>query len=158
MKTSRFLILALILSFTLNSCKTGKKAYEQGNYYISVIQSVDKLRSQPKNKKAKASLQQAYPLALQTMELNNESLMLSNDLNKYKKILANYNKINRMYEEILRSPEALKIVPKPANYYAKMDEIKNMAAGESYVIGMEYLNKGTREDAKRAYRFFIEVR
>ena len=158
MRFSRVLIVGLVLTFTLNSCKTGKKAYEKGNYYISVIQSVNKLRSQPKNKKAKATLQQAYPLALQTMALNNENLMLSNDLNKYKKILGNYNKINRMYEEILRSPEALKIIPKPVNYYAKIDEVKKMAADESYAIAMEYLLKGTREDGKRAHYFFKEVK
>jgi hypothetical protein len=158
MRTSRLLLLGLVLSFTLNSCKTGSKAYQKGNYYISVIQSVNKLRNQPKNKKAKATLQQAYPLAVQTMELNNENLMLSNDLNKYKKILANYNKINRMYEEILRSPEALKVIPKPVNYYAKMDEVKKMAADESYKIAMEYLLMGTREDGKRAFYFFKEVK
>ena len=104
MKRYNLLVLALLFIFTLNSCRTGKKAYQKGNYYSSVIQSVEKLRKNPNNKKAKIALTDAYPMALQTMELDNSNLLKSNNPSKWKLVLANYNKINHMYEEILRSP------------------------------------------------------
>ena len=157
MASIKYILYSFLMVATLTSCKTGKKAYERGNYYLSVIQSVYKLRSQPNNKKAKTTLKKAYPLAIQTYLLNNENLLASNDPGKYKRILANYNKINHMYEEVLRSPVALGIIPQPVNYYAKMDEIKHQAAAESYANGLAYLNKGTRADAKLAYNHFIEA-
>ena len=157
MKKYYLLTLALLFVFTLNSCRTGKKAYQHGNYYSSVIQSVEKLRKNPNNKKAKIALTDAYPLALQTIELDNSNLMKSNDPSKWKLILANYNKVNRMYEEIRRSPEALKLIPAPKNYYAEIENVKKNAAEETYTQGLEFLKKNTRPDAIRAYDLFAEA-
>lgn len=156
MKKYNLLALALIFAFLLNSCGSGKKAYQKGNYYTSVIQSVDKLRRSPKNKKARIALTDAYPLALRTIELDNDNLQKSNDPSKWKRILANYNKVNHMYEEILRSPEALTLIPTPKNYYAEIDNVKKRAAEETYAKGLEFLLKNTRPDAIRAYDLFAE--
>lgn len=157
MKKYNLLALALLFVFTLNSCRTGKKAYQHGNYYSSVIQSVEKLRKNPNNKKARTALTDAYPLALQTIELDNSNLQKSNDPSKWKLILANYNKVNRMYEEILRSPEALKLIPAPKNYYAEIETVKKNAAEETYAQGLEFLKKNNRPDAIRAYDLFAEA-
>jgi hypothetical protein len=157
MKKYNLFVLALLFAFAFNSCRTGKKAYQKGNYYSSVIQSVEKLRKSPGNKKAKIALTDAYPLALQTMELDNSNLLKSNDPSKWKLILANYNKINRMYEEILRSPEALRLIPTPKNYYAEIENVKKNAAEETYTQGLEFLKKNTRPDAIRAYDLFAEA-
>ncbi|MEN8250352.1 MAG: hypothetical protein ABFS32_15570 [Bacteroidota bacterium] len=157
MKRHYSIIILLILALVFESCKSGKKAFEHGNYYQSVLQSAQKLRKSPNNKKAAESLEQAYPLALKTIELSNDNLMLSNSSDKWKKILANYNMVNNMYEQILRSPAALKVVPQPKNYYAKMDEVKKNAAEETYLVGLDFLKKNTREDAKLAYAKFEEA-
>jgi collagen triple helix repeat protein len=157
MKKLNLITLAVLFVFTVHSCKTGKKAYQKGNYYQSVIQSVQKLRKSPNNKKAMESLREAYPLAIQTLELNTENLKASNDPSKWKLILANYNKINTMYEEILRSPAALKIIPKPKNYYTEIENVKKNAAQETYARALELLNRGTRQDAIMAYQLFDEV-
>jgi hypothetical protein len=156
MKRYNLLVLALLFIFTLNSCRTGKKAYQKGNYYSSVIQSVEKLRKNPNNKKAKIALTDAYPMAIQTMELDNSNLLKSNNPSKWKLVLANYNRINRMYEEILRSPEALKLIPTPKNYYAEIENVKKNAAEETYAKGLEFLKKNTRPDGIRAYDLFAE--
>jgi hypothetical protein len=70
--------------------------------------------------------------------------------------LANYNKINHMYEEILRSPEALKLIHTPKNYYAEIENVKKNAAEETYAKGLEFLKKNTRPDGIRAYDLFAE--
>lgn len=157
MKKHRIIFAFIALLFITYGCKTGKKAYEHGDYYLSVLQSVDKLRKNPNNKKARASLVDAYPLAIQTIDLSTQNLQKSNDPTKWRLILANYDKVNRMYEEILRSPEALKIIGSPKNYYAEMENVKKNAAQETYDRAMAFLLKGTREDAKSAYRLFQEA-
>ena len=72
------LAILLVALFVFEACTTGKKAYEKGNYYQSVLQSVDKLRKNPKNKKASAALADAYPLAIQTIDLNTQNMLKSN--------------------------------------------------------------------------------
>src|SRR5690606_5324797 len=42
-------------------------------------------------------------------------------------------------------------------YAAKVDELKRLAAEESYQRGMVALNRNTREDAKEAYFLFLET-
>ena len=68
------MILATL--FLTKACQTGKKAYEKRNYYQSVLQSVDKLRKNPNNNKARAALVEAYPLAIQTIDLNIKAPLL----------------------------------------------------------------------------------
>ena len=157
MKKYNILALTLIFIFTFNSCRTGKQSYQKGNYYLSVIQSVDKLRRNPNNKKARIALADAYPLAIKTIDLSTDNLLKSNDPAKWKLILVNYNQVNRMYEEILRSPEALKIIPNAKNYYAELEKVKQNAAEERYALGLEFLLKGTRPDAIQAYNLFGEA-
>ncbi|HZH73912.1 MAG TPA: hypothetical protein VFD91_15555, partial [Mariniphaga sp.] len=58
----------LLLSFVaiiFTSCSSGKKAFQQGDYFIAVSKAVDRLRSSPDNKKAATVLDEAYRYALE---------------------------------------------------------------------------------------------
>ncbi|MCK5279274.1 MAG: hypothetical protein KAK04_12055, partial [Cyclobacteriaceae bacterium] len=57
----------IILIFVIGGfwgCSSSKKSFESGNYYVSVMQSVSKLRKSPNHKKSRETLSQAYPMAV----------------------------------------------------------------------------------------------
>lgn len=145
------LIISLML---LEACSSGKAAYEQGNYYESVITSVNRLRRNSDHKKSIESLQQAYPLAVQYFEDQAKNAIASNQQFKWSNVVQSYMSINVMFDEIKRSPGALAVIPNPVNYYAKLDEAKRNAADEYYNAGILALQAGTREKAKEAYYAF----
>ena len=58
------LIVVVAIIGTMWSCSSSKKSFESGNYYGSVMQSVEKLRKNPNHKKSREILGQAYPMAV----------------------------------------------------------------------------------------------
>ncbi len=148
-------ILACIL--LLESCSSGKRAYERGDYYEAVLKSVNRLRQKPAHKKSRTTLEKSYPLALQTLEKKARQLRTGKEPFKWKKALTVYEQINHLYEEVTHAPAALEVIPNPKNYYKTVDEVRQMAAEESYQAGKKLLAENTREAAKEAYFYFQEV-
>ncbi|UII30874.1 hypothetical protein LVD17_21505 [Fulvivirga ulvae] len=156
MKKIYFLLL-LLTPLLLTDCTSGKKAFEQGDYYEAVLKAVNRLRQKPDHKKSRETLRRGYPLALETIEQSAANSLASNAPFKYRDALRRYQQVNVMYEEIRRSPGALRVIHNPKNYYDKLPELKERAASESYEAAMIALNRETREDAKKAYFLFIDV-
>ncbi len=150
--TAIFAILASMV--ILESCSSGKKALGRGNYYESVMLSINRLRRNPDHKKSRETLSYSYPLSLQFYEENVRNLQARNDPNKWTGIMESYSRINSMYEEIRRAPGALKVIPNPKNYYNELADARNNAAEESYQIGLAEMSKNTRMAGKEAYRAF----
>ena len=152
----RILIL-LITVFISLSCSSGKKSFEQGNYYEAVMKSINRLRSNPDHKKSKTTLKEAYPLALDWLTEEANNAIATESPNKWKSALSAYTKINNMYEEIRTAPGARRVISNPKNYYDKIADLKENAAKESYEQAITYLQKNNREDAKKAYFLFNET-
>jgi hypothetical protein len=148
--------VCLLLILTMG-CSSGKKAYERGDYYESVLKSVQRLRQKPDHSKSQETLQNAYPLAVEILELNANNAISSNEPFKYKTAIQAYNQINNMYEQIKQCPSCLKVVKNPKNYYAELGPLKEKAADESYNAGITALMKGTRNEAKNAYFNFLDA-
>ena len=148
---------ALVFVFVLTACSSGKKAFDRGDYYDAVIKSVNRIRRDPGHSKSLDALTNAYPLALQLLETQAQNTIASNDNFKWKNVINSYNRINTMYEEIRQCPGCLKVVKSPKNYYAELGPLKEKAAEESYIAGINDLMKGTRNDAKTAYFNFKDV-
>lgn len=155
MNPARLLVLFVIVFLT--ACSSGKKAYEHGNYYEAVMQSVNRLRQNPDHSKSMEALRNAYPLALENLQTDANNQIASNSPSKWRNAIASYDKINQMYETIRQSPGALKVIPSPKNFYNEIGPLKEKAAEESYNAGIDALMKGTREDAKRAYFNFADA-
>lgn len=149
-KLSVIFILALIIS----SCSTGKKALQKGNYADAVFKSIERLRSNPDNKKAMIALKEAYPLALKTLEVEIEEILQTNEINRYGIVASKYQALNDMAQSIRRSPAALKIIPKPKTFIAQLTGAKDKAADEAYQNGVDFLNKGSRLEAREAFYAF----
>ncbi len=139
------------------ACSSGKKAYQRGNYYESVMQSVARLRQNTDHKKSKETLRNAYPLAVHTLEDQAKNQIATNSQFKWKNAILSYNQINNMYEAIRQCPGCLAVIPTPKNYYPEVGELKQKAAAESYDAGIAALMKGTRNDAKSAYFLFSDA-
>lgn len=148
------LLLAVLI---VAACSSGKKAYERGNYYESVMKSIQRLRQNPDHSKSAEILKSSYPLAVEYLEQEANNAIASNSPFKWKTAIQSYNLINNMYEEIRQCPGCMKVVRDPKNHYADIGPLKEKAAEESYNAGIEALMKGSREDAKRAYFMFVDV-
>lgn len=158
MKLVKTPVLAyLIAVIALAACSSGKSAFEHGNYYEAVITSVNRLRKNDDHKKSVETLQQAYPMAVAFYEDRAKASLASNAEFKWTAVVESYATINVMYDEIRRSPGALKVIPNPVNYYAKLEEAKKNAAEENYAAGILALTAATREKAKVAYGLFVKA-
>lgn len=138
-------------------CSSGKKAFERGNYYESVMKSIQRLRQNPDHSKSQESLKSAYPLALDFLVSQADNEIASNSTFKWRNAIQSYTMINTMYEEIRQCPGCLKVVRNPKEYYAQIGPLKEKAAEESYKAGIEALMNGSREEAKRAFFFFADA-
>lgn len=155
MNSARLLFLIAIIILT--GCSSGKKAYEHGNYFEAVMQSVSRLRQKPDHSKSIEALRNSYPLALEGLQTDANNQIASNSPSKWRNAIAAYDKVNQMYETIRQSPGALKVISSPKNFYTEMGPLKEKAADESYNAGIDALMKGNRDDAKRAYFNFADA-
>ena len=55
-----FLLIGIVL---ITSCSSGRQSFEKGDYDRAVFQAVNRLQKEPGNKKALATLKQAYTYA-----------------------------------------------------------------------------------------------
>lgn len=154
---SAYLSLYLLVVIILSSCSSGKKSYEQGNYYDAVITAVNRLRRNTDNKKSSETLRSAYPMAVRYYEDKANAAISSNVQFKWKEVVQHYTTLQSMHDEIQRSPGALRVIPNPTNYQAKLSDARQKAAEESYNAGIMALGAGDRASAKNAYYLFINA-
>lgn len=147
----------IVMAVVFTACTTAKSQYEKGNYYDSVMRSVEKLRKSPNNKNARETLANAYPQAVNTFMDKLENEDQANVDFKFTKAVRTYERLNKMYESIQRSPGAQQVISNPKKYYKTINKIKPNAAEEQYAAGMYQLSMGSRENAKQAYYFFLEA-
>jgi len=136
------------------SCSTGKKSLEKGDYYNAVIKSIDRLRSNPDNKKARQTLKAAYPYAVETLTTEINNLMLSNEPFKYAGVVDRYEKINTMAEEVRRSPAARSLKLDVEEYTTQLSAAREKAALEAYKAADKLMEKGDRLAAREAFYLY----
>jgi hypothetical protein len=151
------LVLLTIGLVLFTSCRTGKKALQQGNYPDAVFQAVQRLRDNPDNKKSAETLDQAYPLAVSTLEQEIGQLLKSVEPFRYAEITHRYETLDRMGDEIRHCPAALKIIRKPGSYAEQLTAARQKAAPESYDAAMKLMDEGTRASAREAYYLFLDA-
>ena len=147
----------LILTVLLAGCSSGKKAYERGDYYNSVIKSVNRLRSNPDHQRSVKILKQAYPLAIAWYKNNVNRTLSSNESLKWSKVVGYYEQMNAMNREIWRCPGALNVIPNPIQFDTELAHAKGQAGPECYQAGILALDEHTRDAAKQAYYHFLNA-
>ncbi len=151
------LLVVFLISSIVLACTSPQKLLEKGNYYEAVIQSVERLKKNPSNNKARETLAQAYPLAVENLleDLKKDKLIQPQFANSH--AAYTYEDLNRIYEKIQQSPVAKEIIKNPQKFYAELSEIKSLAAEEQYLAGTKQLSTGTKENAKKAYYYFQDA-
>jgi hypothetical protein len=147
----------IVIIVVLSNCSSGKKTLEQGNYYQSSVQAVERLRRNPNHNKSREVLASSYPLAVQYYTDRIYNFNHSNDPFKSGRMIQQYEMLNALYEQIVRSPGALSVIPEPNKYYDEIRQITEMAAEERYRAGTSALALRNRESAKEAYYHFIKA-
>ncbi len=150
------ILLLLVSLLIIDACSSGKAALKKGDYYEAVLESINRLRGSPQNKKAIAVLQQGYPLSIEYIETNIQNGISADDPRKWRNAVQGYEQINHLNDQIKTSLGALQIITKPATRFKELADVKVKAAEESYQEGITSLMKNTREDSKQAYFDFKE--
>ena len=153
----KFIYFFFISTLLLNACSTGRKSLEQGNYYDAIMKAVGRLSSDPDNRKASQVISEGYPMAIAYYQEEIDQVLTSRDPFRWTKSLDIMQTVNRMSDEIRRIPAARKLVSNPKTYVSEMADVKNKAAEEFYVAGMDALSRKTRETARQALSFFINA-
>lgn len=144
----------LIVVFTLSACTSGRKSLQQGNYYDALMKAVNRLSSDPNNRKASQVVREGYPMAIAYYQEEIDRVLTSNDPFRWKQTLDIMLTVNQISEQIRRIPAARQLVPSPKTYTSELPDAQNKAAQEYYDAGMDALSRKTRETAKQAYFHF----
>ncbi|MEM6633391.1 MAG: hypothetical protein AAF694_27205 [Bacteroidota bacterium] len=155
MKRSLFFLLVIAIGFS--ACKSGKKAYQQGDYREAVYKALNRLKSSPDNDKAAGILQSAYPALVSYMEDQISQENLTRSPLKHEKIMDMYESLNAVYDEIQRTPSARNLIPDARSYRRQAENAKAQAIEVRYALGLEEMETGYREDAIEAHRNFERV-
>lgn len=136
------------------ACTTGKNALQKGNYDASVIKSVDRLKSAPKNQEAIDVLKQAYGLAVDGHLRNVGELKQSSEPLRWEQIITEYQSVNYLVAKLRESPVAMQLFGEQKTYISEIEEAKYKSAEARYALGDALLAKGDRISAKQAYSHF----
>lgn len=155
-KANHFLFLCL-LTIIATACSTGSTSYKHGDYYKACLESIDRLRSNPKSDKSQSVLVNSYPLALKTAQREIDNALIANQPDKYDVVVYQYEKMNQLADQIFNCPKALELIPKPTEYVSELSKAKQMAADQAYESGSKALTVGTLDQARVAYQYFQNV-
>lgn len=151
------LILALI---AFSGCRSTKKAFEQGDYERAVINSIERLRRAPDNKKSFNTLKDAYPALVDYYQEQIDIAKRSPNPLRWENVIEDYRVLNRVYDEIQRSPSAKRAVPNARNYTPELNESLLKGAEARYALGFQDLERGRQGDrdaSKQAYYHFTKA-
>ncbi|MEO1451996.1 MAG: hypothetical protein AAFV07_20865, partial [Bacteroidota bacterium] len=150
----------LIVVTGLFGCRSTKKAYERGDYDTAVVNSIERLRRSPNNKKSRETLRAAYPALIDYMLEQVEQDKLSSHPLRWEDVARHYGVLNKVYDEIRRSPAASDVIRNPQNFQAEYNSATLKAAESRYALGSQRLDdgrRGDREAAKEAFTHFGEA-
>jgi hypothetical protein len=150
--TLLFVIAAIIISCK----KTGKRAFEKGDYFSALMISVEKLKRDNDNPKALEVLPQAYKLAQKELLSDINKIKNTSQQFKFEAVMKNYDKLNQMYSKIEKCSPCKSLVS-PANYFDEFETNKELASDERYKFATNLLNKGTIENGRQAYQNFTDL-
>lgn len=152
-----FITLLLVAAFSLAACKSTQKLYDQGQYDRAVYSALDDLRKKPENTTAAAILPQAYNEA-QTKYENAIAAAQNGSVTAQKLdlIYRDYLALQKMYDAIAATPAAFSHV-NARNYNSELSSAAEAAAEFRYNEGTQFLQRGDRVSARRAYENFQAV-
>ncbi|MEP2446700.1 MAG: hypothetical protein ABJI69_05695 [Balneola sp.] len=151
-------ILFLFSIVLLMACASSEKYLQKGQYDKAIDKSVKKLRKDPGNDKELYVLKEAYGKAQDFDKDRIDFLEKEGREENYVEIYDLYVRLDRRQDKIKTLPSAVLREFTIVNYDDRLIASKEQAAETSYALGIDYLEKGGRENARRAYREFETVK
>ncbi len=151
-KWINMLLLATVV--VIAGCSSGRKALDRGDYYEAVAKAINRLKSDPNNRKALSTIKEAYPMAVDYYQQRVDETLTTGGQFKWSGVVGYLETVNRMAEEINRCPAAKRLFSNPQKYLSELEKARNNAAEEQYSAGVAALVAGDRESARQAYYFF----
>ncbi len=146
--------LLLLCIMVLASCKSTKKLFDEGQYDKALYSALDDLRKKPDNATAAAILPQAYNEAVSKYENAIEVAKSGTQTaQKLDAVYRNYRALQKMYDAIAATPAAFEHV-NAKNYTSSLSAAAEDAAAFRYNTGMDFLQRGDRINAQKAYENF----
>jgi hypothetical protein len=152
-----YLILLPILFFSIQSCRTGKRTLQKGNYDQAVQQAVKRLRNNPDSKKARQTLPLAYEYALNYHLTSIQNAKLSDNILKWDNVVHDYERLNQLYRAIQTCPACINLV-NPKFFTNELSEAKLSASKVHFKEGKEDMEKGNLMSARLAYDHFLAAK
>lgn len=155
LKSSSVFFLSVVL---LMACASSEKYLQKGQYEKAIDKSVKKLRKDPGNEKELYVLKEAYGKAtdfdldrIQFLEKEGRESNYVEMYDLYVRLDNRQNKLKTLPSSVLREFTLV-------DYDDQLIASKEQAAEVSYAQGVDYLEKGGRVNARRAYREFETVK
>ena len=150
---SHLQILLAFLGLSVMSCATGKNAFEKGNYETAIDKSINRLQSNPDNKKAQDVLIEGYALASGYHQDIISTLKSSNDPFKHEAMFYQYEQLNDYYDKIRRCPACLKLV-NPSLYAEQLEEQGGLAAQYQLKLANLAMEENSIQGGRAAFNHF----
>lgn len=149
---NRFLpAITVLLLFA--SCKTSKDYLAHRNEDKTLYNIIKQLNKKPADELATAALPEVYAQLQLTHLSNIENYKTSGSSNRWDRINSEYSILQDMYNAIINSATANNLVT-ATSYQKQIDSTKEMAAEDYYQLAVEYYNRNTWEDYRKAYSAF----
>lgn len=153
LKPMKRILPVLFLSIMLGACGSSKTYLERTDEDKALQDAVKKLNKNPSDDEAKTAIPLLYASILKTHQARIKSYESGADISRWDKIINEYDDLQAAYTSIVNSTPAFKLVT-PENFSTQLLEVKEKAAEDYYVAADSYLQKSSREDAKKAYTYF----
>jgi hypothetical protein len=154
MKKCFFLLLVYL--FSCGPSSHLKKYYSTEDK--TVFDLVEKLKKNPNEKEALEQLPEAYTASIdkrKALTEANYNNLLPGDRDM--QLAKEYAVADQMYQQIIAVPAAKKVISNLWDPSLQIQEAKNRAAKEYYNQGIEYLGYDGRENASKAYDYFVKA-
>ena len=149
-KTAMFFLLALIVA----SCASSEKMLQRGQYDRAIERSTDRLMKRPNDEKELRVLKEAFELANMFDRERIEFLEMEGREESWIEIYLLYEQLNDRQNRVRRLPTQIRNQFEFFNYNEQIIESKASAADVSYRRGIEFLEQGGRDNARRAFTEF----
>ncbi|MEO9885097.1 MAG: hypothetical protein ABJR05_16995 [Balneola sp.] len=154
-KRSGVFLLSFIL---LMACASSEKYLQKGQYEKAIDKSVKKLKKNPGNDKELYVLKEAYGKAQDFDRDRIDFLEKEGREENYVEIYDLYVRLDRRQNKLKTLPSSVLRQFTLVDYDDRLIASKEQAAENSYALGIDYLERGGRENARRAYREFETVK
>lgn len=149
------LVYAGFLVLLFSACGSSKSYLERNDQDKALQDAVKKLAKSPTD----ADALDAIPILYKDIQNNRlakiKVLQNDKDLGRWDKIIKEYENLQDAYDAIINNAAAFKLLT-PVSYSTNIYDARQSAALEYYNTARQFLDKGRREDSKKAYTYFIK--